>query len=402
GRQLFVSPIEIGVIEVVMLHIADFEAIKRGEVVDVYFTRTRQILEARGVDVRVRAEVMAKGLPRSWPWAVLAGLEEVFAVLGGLDVNVRVMPEGTVFRSWEPVLEIEGRYLEFGHLETAVLGLLCQASGVATMAARCRQAVGSKGLFSFGARRVHPAVAPMVERNAYIGGCDGVAMGLGAALVGQEPVGTMPHALILILGDTVEAAKAFDEVIAPEVRRVSLIDTFNDEKFEALRVAEALGDRLWGVRLDTPGSRRGDMARIIEEVRWELDGAVYGHVKIVVSGGLSEERLAELAPLADAFGVGTAISNAPVVDFSMDLVEIEGRPLAKRGVSSGAKQVHRCTGCRRDLVTPLPVEPGPCGCGGVWTPLLVPAEKAQAGPEAVRNLVLSQLPHFPLEPGRAK
>ncbi|MBW2091552.1 MAG: nicotinate phosphoribosyltransferase [Deltaproteobacteria bacterium] len=380
-----------------MFHVADFEAVKRGEVVDVYFTRTRQILEAKGIDARVKAEFMCKGLPHGWDWAVLSGLEEAHSLLVELDVKVRAMPEGTIFRAFEPVMEIEGRYLEFGHLETALLGLICQASGVATMAARCRKAAGDRGLFSFGARRMHPVLAPMLERNAWVGGCDGVAVGMGAALVGQEPVGTMPHALILIIGDTVTATKAFDEVIDPAVRRISLIDTFQDEKFEALRIAEAMGDRLWGIRLDTPSSRRGSMLKIVEEVRWELDLAGYHDVKITVSGGLTEETITALAPIVDAFGVGTAISNAPVIDFSMDLVEINGRPVAKRGKRAGSKKVLRCSHCYRNQVVSQIVEPEPCSCQrGEWQSLLIPAPAAPPSPQAVRAYVLDQLPHFSL------
>ncbi len=374
-----------------MFHIADFESVKKGEVVDVYFTRTKQILEARGLDVRVRAEFAAKGLPAGWDWAVLAGLEELHDLLSGLDIRVRLMEEGTIFRPYEPVLEIEGRYLEFGHLETAILGLICQASGVATMAARCRRAAGEKSLFSFGARRMHPAIAPMIERNAWIGGCDGVAVGLGAALVGQEPVGTIPHALILAMGDTLAAVEAFDEIMPRDIKRVALIDTFQDEKFEALRVAEAMGDRLWGVRLDTPSSRRGDFAKIIEEVRWELDRAGYGHVRIVASGGLNEKTVAELAPLVDGFGVGTVISNAPVVDFSMDIVEVDGRPLAKRGKKSGAKDVFRCQGCLRGVVTPQGKTPDPCACGGRWAALMQPPSQEKPAPARIRRRVLDQL-----------
>ena len=381
-----------------MLHITDAEAVKRGDVVDVYFTRTRQILEAKGYDVRVKAEFMAKGLPAGWDWAVFAGLEETMFLVNDLDISVRSYPEGTIFRPYEPVLEIEGKYLDFGHLETAILGLICQASGVATMAARCRKAAGEKGLFSFGARRMHPAIAPMLERNAWIGGCDGVAVGVGAELVGEAPVGTIPHALILIMGDTVQATLAFDEVIDPSVRRISLIDTFNDEKFEAVRVARAMKEKLWGVRLDTPGSRRGDFRKIIEEVKWELDQAGYPEVKIVVSGGLNERTIGPLAPVVDAFGVGTAISNAPVVDFSMDLVEIEGRPTAKRGKKSGGKDVFRCSLCGRDVVVPAGRTPDPCADGGKWTPLLIPLPEAPPSPEEIRERVLAQLPQFEPDP----
>ena len=130
------------------------------------------------------------------------------------------MNEGTLFGSYQPVMEIHGKYLDFGRYETTLLGFMCQASGVATMAARCRKAAGDRQVISFGARRMHPTVAPLVERNAYIGGCDGVSVGLGANLVGIEPTGTMPHSLILIMGDTVSATRAFHEVIEPHVKRL--------------------------------------------------------------------------------------------------------------------------------------------------------------------------------------
>ncbi|MFH1625188.1 MAG: nicotinate phosphoribosyltransferase, partial [Pseudomonadota bacterium] len=220
-----------------MFHIATSDDIKDGKVTDIYFMRTFEILKARGIDKRVKAEVIAKKLPEKWRWAVLAGVEECARLLEGLNVNVRCLAEGTLFREYDPVFEIEGKYTDFGVYETSILGFLCQASGIATAAARCRKAAGDRLLISFGARRMHPALSPMIERSAFVGGCDGVSCIKGAELIREDPMGTMPHALILIMGDTVEATKAFDEVISKKVNRVSLIDTFNDEKFEALRVA---------------------------------------------------------------------------------------------------------------------------------------------------------------------
>ncbi len=371
-----------------MFHTADEKAIKGGQVADVYYRRTMAVLDHVGRDPVVKAEFIAKGLP--WPWAVLAGVEELVELLGELDVKVRILPEGTILRPWEPVLEIEGRYRAFGGFETTMLGLLCQASGVATMAARCKLAARPKPVISFGARRLHPAIAPMVERNAYIGGCDGVAVGLGADLVGIEPTGTIPHALILIMGDTVEAARAFNEVIEPEIQRVILVDTFQDEKFEALRVAEALGDDLYAIRLDTPGSRRGNFARLLEEVRWELDAAGFKGVKLFVSGGMDEYRIQEINHVADAYGVGTAVSAARVVDFSMDLVEIEGKPVAKRGKRSGSKSLLACPQCGRRQVTLFTAAPGPCSCGGERQDLLMPLGDLPA-PRQVHDYVLRQL-----------
>ena len=347
-----------------MPQIASLDDIRAGRVTDVYFVRTMEILKSRGIDKRVRAEIIAKTLPGDWRWAVLGGLEECSELLTSLAISVRSMPEGTVFRPFEPVLEIEGLYSHFCVYETAILGFLCQASGIATKAARCRKLAPDHTIISFGARRMHPSLAPMIERNAFIGGCDGVSVVASAQLLGESPVGTMPHALILVIGSTVEATKAFDEVIPPDVPRISLIDTFNDEKFEALNVAEALGERLYGVRLDTPASRRGNFKRILEEVRWELDLRGHSHVKLLVSGGIDEQQILELRDIVSGYGVGTAISNAPVVDFSLDIVEVEGEPLAKRGKWSGAKSVWRCEACFGDVILPLGQVAPDCPCGG--------------------------------------
>ena len=274
-----------------MFQTATFDEIKAGKITDVYFERTMKILKAKGIDKRVKAEFIAKELPDNAEWAVFAGLEEVAELLRGMKVNVRAMEEGTIFRPLQPVMEIEGMYTDFGIYETALLGLICQASGIATRAARCKMAAGERKVISFGARRMHPVLAPMIERNAYIGGCDGVSVIRSAELIGEEPMGTMPHALILVMGDVEKAIKAFDEVIGPDVKRTALVDTFIDEKFEAVKAAEALGGKLYAVRLDTPASRRGNFYRIIEEVKWELDIRGFGDVKIYVSGGINEEKV---------------------------------------------------------------------------------------------------------------
>jgi len=380
-----------------LLHTATSEQIRKGLVTDIYFERTEKILKAKGIDREVRAEIMAKGLPASWSWAVLAGVEECVSLLKDLPVDLRIMKEGTVFSSYQPVLEIHGKYLDFGRYETTLLGFICQASGIATMAARCRKAAGRRQVISFGARRMHPAIAPLVERNAYIGGCDGVAVGLGANLVKIEPTGTMPHALILIMGDTVEASKAFHEIIEPHVKRVCLIDTFNDEKIETLNVAKALGQDLFAVRLDTPDSRRGDFNRIMEEVRWELDLRGYNNVRLFLSGGLDEYQILNYNKFADAYGVGTAISNAPVIDFSMDIIEIDGKPIAKRGKRSGSKSVFCCKGCFDTRVMPAGQKPEPCQCGDDFKELLIPilskdqTEASLPEPKDIRDFVIQQL-----------
>jgi nicotinate phosphoribosyltransferase len=377
-------------------HTAKDEEIKAGQVTDVYFLRTLEILRRRGITKRAVAEVILKSFPPGWHWGVLAGIEEVATLLAGLPVTVHAFPEGTIFGTMQPVLSIEGRYVDFAHYETALLGLLCQASGVATKAARCKKAAAGRPVVSFGARRMHPALAPMIERNAFLGGCDGVSVVKSAELIKLQPSGTMPHSLILMLGDTVEAGRAFHEIIDRAVQRVVLIDTFSDGKMEAVRVAEALGADLYAVRLDTPASRRGDLAGILREVRWELDLRGFRHVKLFVSGGLDEEEILRLNPVADAYGVGTSISNAPVLNFALDIVEVDGKPLAKRGKMSGRKAVFRCPSCGRFQVAPAGAA-SPLCCGGAVAPLLhslvEDGKLARALPDvhAIRQQVLAAL-----------
>ena len=383
-------------------HTASDDEIKRGEVSDVYFARTVQILEARGDRSRVKAEIYLKSLPTDWQWGVLSGIEEAAALLDGLPVDVSSMDEGTLFAPYQPILTIEGTYVEWAKYETGLLGLLCQASGIATKAARCKKAAGDRQVISFGARRMHPAMAPMIERNAFIGGCDGVAVTKSAELIDADPTGTIPHALVLVIGDTVEALRAFNEIIDPKVRRVALVDTLQDEKFEALRVAEALGKDLFAVRLDTPSSRRGDFFRILQEVRWELDLRGHEHVKLIVSGGIDEYAILHLNPVVDGYGVGTSIANAPVFNFALDIMEIDGRPFAKRGKMSGAKQVYRCAACGDTVVVPASRPAPSCACGGSREALLKPLMKGGRllrdlpPPRTIRDHVLDQLRRVPL------
>jgi nicotinate phosphoribosyltransferase len=386
-----------------MFHTAQPDEILSGKVTDVYFERSLRILKAKGVNPVVRAEFIAKNLPEGWPWAIFAGLEEAMYLLGHLPVKVRAMREGTVFYPYEPVMEVEGRYQDFCVYETAILGLICQASGVATKAARFKKLAGERAVISFGARRMHPVLAPMIERNAYVGGCDGVAVVKSGEIIGEDPMGTMPHALVLCFGSTVEAVRAYDEVLEPRFKRVALIDTFLDEKFECLNVAEAMGRRLFAVRFDTPASRRGDFVRILEECRWELDTRGYGYVKFYVSGGIKEKDVPLLNPFVEGYGIGTSISNAPVVDYAMDIVEVEGRPFAKRGKWSGSKRVIACPGCGERKVVPNDRKRRKSSCGRPFEDLLVPVLREgkplirPEPPSELRGRVLKNIENLHLE-----
>jgi len=386
--------------ELSRFYIAGEDDILKGRTTDIYFVHTLEILEKEGKErTRVLGEFTAPGLPQDWEWGLFAGLEEAVRVLEGREVSLWAAPEGTVFRPRTargvpvPIMTIEGPYAEFAIYETPVLGFICQASGIATKASRVRKVAGDRRVISFGIRRMHPALAPMIERSVYIGGLDAITTPLGGELLGKEPVGTMPHALTIILGGPREAFTAMHKHLRKDVPRIALVDTYWDEKAETLAALEAIPE-LAGVRLDTPSSRRGNFANIVREVRWELDLRGHQNVKIYVSGALDERSIPELVEAgAEGFGVGTSLSNAPSVDFAFDIVEVEGQPAAKRGKFSGRKEVFRC---EADLTLEVNAETCPT-CGAKMRPLfrkwLSKGKVAEDLPEvdAIRGYTLEQL-----------
>ena len=274
---------------------------------------------------------------------VLCGVAEAVRLLGALlqkGNEVWALAEGETMAERETVLRVRAPYSHFGVYETALLGMLSSGSGWATAAREIVDAAAGKRVISYGARHVHPLIGPVMEYAAVVGGCVGCATPLGAQMSGlKAPSGTMPHAMILIFGDTVQAAKAFDAHMPEDVLRIVLVDTFKDEAEESLRVAEALGKRLRGVRLDTPKERGQVTVDLVHEVRARLDLAGQQHVGIYVSGGLDADRIrafeAAKAPV-DSYGVGMSISGAGPIAFTADIKEIAGKAIAKRGRIPGA------------------------------------------------------------------
>ena len=306
-----------------------------GDSADVYFARANEVLDREGLDPLVTMEVFTR------LEAVLCGIDEAKILLAHALADappgegvVEALDDGDLIAPKEIVLRIRARYRRFGLYETAILGMMAQSTGWATAARATVEAAAPAPVISFGARHVHPDVTDNLDYAAIIGGCVGASTPAGARLAGLRPTGTMPHALVLIFGDTVRAAEAFDRDLEPDVPRIVLVDTFKDEAEEALRVAHALGDRLYGIRLDTPSERGRVTVDLVKEVRARLDMEGFNHVRIIISGGLNPERITRFkeqdAPV-DSYAVGSYISGASPIDFTGDLKEIDGRPIAKRG-----------------------------------------------------------------------
>lgn len=354
-------------------NLLDPATIYDGRSTDAYFLRTEETLDHAEVDPSVTIEVTADQFPTG-EWEVFAGLESVVELLEGHPVTVQALPEGRVFDGG-PVMRLEGRYRALARFETAILGLLSQASGFATRAMQARMAAPEATLVSFGSRHLHPGIAPVLERSALLAGFDGISNVAAGEALDREASGTMPHALIICYGrgNQEEAWAAFDEAVDPTVPRIALCDTFSDEVDEVLRAAETLGESLESVRIDTTGSRRGDFRHILREIRWELDSNGYEHVDLFASGGIDVEAISKLSDVVEGFGVGSYITNADPIDFALDIVEVDGAPLAKRGKLSGKKSVYRTrTG---DHAIQLTDTPDPDGAESLLTPALEAGRK---------------------------
>lgn len=310
-----------------LLHSATHEDILSGMTTDIYFLTTMNILNHMKLDDSiVTAEIFAR---RD---GILVGIEEVKNILKDKDIELWSIEEGSEFKAKETIVRIKGKYSEFAIFESTILGCLASPSGWATASREVSKACGDKGFICFGTRHVHPSVAPVMERAARIGGASSLSNVLAAKILDESATGTLPHAAFLVAGDTLDVAKVYNDIMPKSYKRIVLVDTFKDEVEETLRLAKSLGKELYGIRLDTPSERGGVTEGLVKEMRAKLDINGYTWVKIFVSGGLVPEKIEKLKEAGvDSFGVGSYISGAPAIDMTMDIKEVNGKPIAKRG-----------------------------------------------------------------------
>ena len=336
------------------------ERIREGYYSDAYFNSTRRLLIERGMRPHVLMQVFQKRAG-----ACLGGIDEALAVLrlcsgrrradgswqeGWPELEVCALHEGDELGAREVVLTIAGAYELFAHLETVYLGCLTRRTGVMSNVRDTVAAAAGKPIFYFPARHEHWLVQTGDGWAAHVAGAIGVSTDAQASWWGGRGIGTVPHSLIAAFGgDTVAAARAFAERFHTEMNVTVLVDFDNDSAGTALAVADALGPRLWGVRLDTAedlvdrsladraesagSDLRGVSPELVRLVRQRLDEAGFERVRIVASGGFDAERIRryerEGVPV-DAYGVGSALLRGGY-DFTADVVEVDGRRVAKTG-----------------------------------------------------------------------
>jgi nicotinate phosphoribosyltransferase len=335
------------------------ERIRDGYYSDQYFNLTRDLLVAEGRRPQVLMQVFQK------EQSVFGGVDEAIAILkrcagqrladGGWEdgwdgLTVHALYEGDEIEPFETVMTIEGDYSLFAHLETVYLGCMARRTLVMRNVAAVVRAAAGKPILFFPARHDHWLVQTGDGWAAHVAGAIGVSTDAQASWWGGRGVGTVPHGLIAAYGgDTVIAATAFADRYHGEMNITVLVDFDNDSVGTALAVAEALGERLWGVRLDTserivdralqdvpnPEAHHGVTPLLAQHVRRALDAAGFGHVRIVVSGGFNPAKITAFeaagAPV-DAYGVGSSLLRGSN-DFTADVVRVDGRAVAKAGRS---------------------------------------------------------------------
>ncbi len=332
------------------------ERMRDGYYSDAYFTFTREVLEADDHHPRVLMQVFQREN------AVLGGMDEALAILalcsgrrtaagwvdGRDDLEVMALFDGDEIAPWETVLSVEGDYALFAHLETLVLGVLGRRTLISRNVRAVVEAARGKPILYFPARFDHWQVQTGDGWAAHVAGAIGVSTDAQASWWGGRGMGTVPHGLIAAYGgDTILAARRFAESFADDLNVIVLVDYENDSVRTALEVADALGDRLWGVRLDTANTMvdrslwqemgrfmpTGVVPELVRKVRDTLDHAGHARVRIVASGGFDAQKIDAFerdgVPV-DAYGVGSSLllgSN----DFTGDIVRVDGRPCAKVG-----------------------------------------------------------------------
>jgi nicotinate phosphoribosyltransferase len=333
------------------------DKIRDGYYTDAYFNFSKELLEAENRHPHVTMQVFQKEP------AVLGGIDEAIAILrlcsgrrnsdgkwetAWDQLRVEALHEGDEVAPHETVLTIEGDYSLFAHLETVYLGCMARRTLVMRNVREVVEAAGDKQILFFPARHDHWLVQTGDGFAAHIAGAIGVSTDAQASWWGGRGVGTVPHGLIAAYGgDTVEAARAFADRFSGEMNVVVLVDFDNDSIRTALEVADALGDRLWGVRLDTSDTlvdrglwpEMGDFKPngvspvLVERVRQALDGAGHRQVRIVASGGFDAQRIREFEAMGapvDSYGVGSSLLRGHN-DFTGDVVKVDGKDCAKVG-----------------------------------------------------------------------
>ncbi len=269
-------------------------------------------------------------------------------------------PEGELYFPASPLLTVTGTFAEAVVLETVVLSILNHDAAIASAAARMVTAAQGRPIIEMGSRRTHERAAVASARAAYLAGFASTSNLAAQRRFGVPTAGTAAHAFTLLHDDEAAAFRAQIESLGADT--TLLVDTFDITQGIATAV-EVAGPELGAIRIDS-----GDLGVLARHARAQLDELGALKTRIVVSGDLDEFAIAALAAApVDSYGAGTAVvvgSGAPTAGLVYKLVEVDGRPVAKRsehkasrGGRKWAHRRHKPTGTAVEEVIGIGPEP---------------------------------------------
>ena len=343
-------------------------------------TMLQAALADGSADRRCTFEVFARRLPRGRRYGVVAGVERVLEAVSEFrfdaaalhhlepvldrrtldhladwrfDGDIDGYPEGQLFFPGSPVMTVNGSFASAVILETVVLSILNHDCAIASAAARMTSAAAGRTLIEMGSRRTHESAAVAAARAAYIAGFTATSNLAAGLKYGIPTTGTAAHAFTLLHDSEAEAFAAQADALGKGT--TLLVDTYDITKGIATAI-EVVGPALGAIRIDS-----GDLGVLARSAREQLDSLGATDTKIVLSGDLDEYGIAALrADPVDVYGVGTSLvtgSGAPTAGMVYKMVQVDGRPVAKRsenkqssGGAKGALRRHRATGTATEEV----------------------------------------------------
>jgi nicotinate phosphoribosyltransferase len=339
------------------------QAMSTGLLTDRYeLTMLESALRDGAADRRCVFEAFARRLPDGRRYGVVAGTARVLDAIADFTFDDDVIaalradgvvgergaeylagyrfhgdvdgyPEGELYFPYSPLLTVSGTFGEAVVLETVVLSILNHDVAVASAAARMVSAAEGRSIIEMGSRRTHEQAAVAAARAAYLAGFATTSNLAAQQRFGIPTAGTAAHAFILLHEDEASAFRA--QLTSMGAGTTLLVDTYDITHGIATAI-EVAGPQLGAVRIDS-----GDLGVLARQARAQLDELGAKETRIVVSGDLDEYSIAALAAApVDSYGAGTAVvtgSGAPTAGLVYKLVEVDGRPVAKRSQDKASR-----------------------------------------------------------------
>ena len=234
--------------------------------------------------------------------------------------SIRGVREGEIIFSNEPILTITAPLIQGKILETPILNVLNYQILTATVTSNIVQAAGGRDVLFFGTRRVPGFEAAMsMTKACYMTGCISHSNIMGEYFYNLKSTGTMTHGFIQSFGMGENSEyRAFDKFIKTYSHKkyplVMLVDTYDTVKSGITAAIRAFRDNgindgyegIYGIRIDS-----GNLEELSKKCRKILNENGFFKAKIILTGGLDEQRIKELiknGAEVDIFGVGDAIA----------------------------------------------------------------------------------------------